>query len=170
MVGRVQKSGENHPVGKGVTEKQVQLEREVRERVGSAARSVVQQTAIKTPHHQKALTRNAPKTHLCVPRPNRKVADDDSRRIISELILHTIREMGLPHEQSTIIALRFTPPNRQEKSVREISSETGVSCARITKVVNAFAQEMSMKGRIFHRHLQRYPVEDLLSVEPRDYP
>lgn len=167
MVGRVQKSGENHPVGKGVTEKQVQLEREVRERVGFAARFVSTDSDKDSPPPPGTLDPERTKdTSMRSQDPAEKVADDDSRRIISELISYTIREMGLPHEQSTIIALRFgLPPNRQEKSVREISSETGVSRARITKVVNAFAQEMSMKGGIFHRHLQRYPVEDLLSVE-----
>lgn len=167
MVGKVQKTGEHHPVGKGVTEKQVQLEREVRERVGFVARFVATDGDKNTPPPPGTLDPERTKdTGLRSQDPAEQVAEDDSKRIISELIAYTIKDMGLPNEQSSIIALRFgLPPNPQEKSVRDISTITGVSRARITKIVNAFAQEMSTQGGVFHRHLQKYPVEDLLSVE-----
>ena len=168
MVGKVRNAGEQHPAGRGVTVKQVAMEREANSRMGSVSRFV-------TSDGDKE-TRPAPGTidpdrtldsGLISHDPADMVMDMSSQALISDIVKGVIVAMELPTEQATVVSLRYgLPPAVKEHSVREICTATDLSRSRVTKIVNAFSAEMTTPGGRFHKYIhQKYSVQELLTVD-----
>lgn len=56
------------------------------------------------------------------------------------------------------------PPYSEESSAREIARVMNIHRERVSRVLTAFTEEMTIKGGMFHKVLSRYETEDMLSV------
>lgn len=164
MLGPAPEAGEGRKA-LGVTVQQVVEERDARGRVGHTARLVPSDgedgPGRFTVDPEKAVLGGGPEGAD----PGHVLAEDAGKRMVVAMVARVIRTIGMPEEQSQIVALRYgLPPNEGEMSVREISRRVGVHRERVVRVLDAFAGEMTAVGGPFHRMVSSLSEDDLDSV------
>lgn len=154
-------------IGKGVSETQVQEERDSRIRVGHTSRfdTLADEAptggAVVDP--ERLALRDPESSHSMNPEDH--VTQQAADRVIAALVTKVIGELDMPEEQSLVVAMRYgLAPHDGEMSVREISRSTGIHRERVTKILNAFAGEITKPGGIFHREVSALSADDLHAV------
>jgi RNA polymerase sigma factor (sigma-70 family) len=174
LVGRVG-SGANKP--KGVTLEQVQEEREMRNRMGSAIRlgSTSESDDGGTSGsdgNEISLDRTlGGEQNLDDSQPNElsdPAAIFDSQasgEMISSLVGKLLIHLELPEQQSEIISRKFgLPPYDKESSAREISRVMGIHREKIARVLNAFQAEILTPGGALHGIIKNIDYEDMANL------
>lgn len=168
LVGRV---ANKKSAPKGVTLEQVQEERSISGRLGSAIR-----------FGDSGEEEGADGGQVDEGREGSIISDTDSindftdpaaifesnagSQIISQIVAKVIVNLELPEQQSEIISRKYgLPPYESEVSAREISRIMGIHREKISRVVNAFQAEMLKSGGTLHRLIKDIPYEDLATLE-----
>jgi RNA polymerase sigma factor (sigma-70 family) len=167
MVGKAPLAGEKPKIGKGLTVSQVGEERAARSRLGHASRFTDGDEEEGTPgliDSSKTVSAWDSNDSLAQDPANLAI-EADSARVIAAIVSKVITQMKMPAQQREIISRRFgLAPYSEEASAREISRSMGVHRERVTKVLNAFQQEMTRKGGTFHEVVSLIPEDDLIAV------
>lgn len=171
LVGRAPLEGEKSPVGKGLTVAQVAEERTSRDRVGHMVR-----LASATDEDGEAglgagfidsdrIVAEAGFNIVPVD-PANLVADTDGLASIAGLIRRVLVEMRLPPLQAEIIIRRYgLAPFEEESSARKIALAMGVHRERVSKVLSAFATEMTEVGGVFHLVVAELSSDEMYSLD-----
>jgi RNA polymerase sigma factor (sigma-70 family) len=171
MVGKAPAEGDKPALGKGLTVAQIAEERSVRDRVGRAARFASMDSGDDSAPRLNGTidadrivdAAGAPLTELSDPAllTDEETSDD----VIASLVGRVIARMRLPEQQSEIIARRYgLAPFLEESSAREIARVMGIHRERVSRVLSAFADEMTRRGGVFHHVVSAIPEEDLADL------
>lgn len=174
LVGRVGSSG-NKP--KGVTLEQVQEEREMRNRMGSAIRlgstsETDDGSSSSADGNEISLDRTlGGEQNLDDSQPNElsdPAAIFDSQasgEMISSLVSKLLIHLELPEQQSEIISRKFgLSPYDKDSSAREISRVMGIHREKIARVLNAFQAEILTPGGALHGIIKNIDYEDMANL------
>lgn len=168
MVGRAPADGDKAAAGKGLTVAQVAEERAMRDRVGTAERigsSADTDEDSRTPLGVLDVERmtQAETGHLNeLSDPSLLIDEVTGEQVIVLLVGQVIERMRLPEQQSEIISRRYgLAPFQEESSAREIARVMGIHRERVSRVLAAFAEEMTKRGGVFHQLVARISDDEL---------
>jgi RNA polymerase sigma factor (sigma-70 family) len=170
MVGRAPKEGEERVTGKGLTAQQVMEEKQLRVRVGHAARFGTEADSdddsggagIVDPSRE-AIRGISPEQEEWGS-PDRSILDSESARVVADILTAAMDGLGMPAMQRDIIARRFGLPPHQESSAREIARALNLQRDKVSRVIAAFQREMTRKGGAFHAIIVKLDPADVYDV------
>lgn len=171
MVGRAPEAGKKAATGKGLTVNQVAEERAMRTRVGQTARfgsSEDTEDGAPASLGMVDVSRIGPAIDADLTNtsdPAALIDDAGTEQVIVALMARVLERMHLPEQQTEIISRKYgLSPYDQESSAREIARIMGIHRERVSRVLSAFAEEMTRKGGVFHQVVSVIPPDDLFDL------
>lgn len=169
MVGKAPEEGEAVKVGKGLTVAQVAEERNSRNRVGSVVRMTSGEDSESggvgagfVDSERLAPSEDNPGISID---PAELAAEQQTNVVIAALVARVIVEMELPVIQTEIISRRYgLAPHTEESSARAIARDMGIHRERVSRVLVAFADEMTEPGGPFHQVVSELSMDDLQAI------
>lgn len=164
-LGRVKKNPDA-PKRNPLTAKHLDDERNYRETVGSVQHflsSDEANTGYSGAHPQEDAAQN-------LYQPDRgldqdEVDDEDARSAVGRLIQMSLDLMQLPAIQREIVSRRYgLPPFPAEQSGRDIATSMNVQRIKVGKVIDAFTDEMSRPGGMFHKACASLDKDELIDL------
>jgi RNA polymerase sigma factor (sigma-70 family) len=153
-------------IGKALTGKQLDEERDLRFRVGFTAARL--DATIGGPGESDTplvdmvvLTVDGSSAHDA----QEALAEQSTKDALSKLLRQVFDQMRLPAVQRDVIARRYgLPPYLAEESARDISRALDLHREKVGRVIEAFQQEMARPGGPFHAVCHRLSDEDLTGL------
>ena len=134
------------PVGKPLSQAQLDQERDFRTRVGQTAR--LGEAAEDAPDLIESAQPLGDSTRGDA---GSGIVDEAVQEAVRGLIRETLDMMGLPPVQREIVARRYgLAPHLRESSARDISRDLSLHRDRVSKVLEAFSEQMARSGGAFH--------------------
>lgn len=166
FVGKAPADGETPAAGKGLTLTQIQEERRFRGRLGRATRF----SGDEGDHDDDSAGTDLTRVNLLASSDLNGQVDDTPEdhvsaaaqtAFVAQLVSESLDIMQLPQVQRELISQRFGIPPFTETSAREIAKSSGIQREKVTRVLQAFQQEMTRPGGAFHQVISRHDKDDL---------
>lgn len=170
MVGRAPKEGEERAAGKGLTPQQVSEEKQLRTRVGHAARFGTEADSDDDTGGAGVVDPSRDAIRGISPdqedwgSPDQPVLDAENARVVAGILTAAMDGLEMPAVQRDIIARRFGLPPHQESSAREIARALNLQRDKVSRVIAAFQREMTRKGGAFHAVIAKLEPADVYDV------
>lgn len=169
MVGKV-KDASNHSI-RGLSLSQIQDEREHRERLGITSRIDNGESESENGNFPDYDVLDFGRTEISgqedsfTDDPANVVGKSENFVIVADIVQRVIDALSLPEQQREIISRRYgLEPYEEEESARSISRAMNIHREKISRVLSAFATEMTGPGATLHQILRDFSTEELYDL------